>query len=156
MALKTKPFFIPQKEIDLFDIMNRELIDDVLNQYVDIYKISVDDTESNIYGESSKKYFKKGFRVNCLISFEEPTMTLDDLGPDLNVNIEIYFHRTTLANSNFYPEVGDVVDWNDFYFEIGSISEPQLIGGNPDFSHEIKAIAHRMRLSSLQIVERPR
>jgi len=156
MAATFKPFFIPQKEVDLFDVLNEELIDNVLGQYVDIYKISVEDTEANIYGESEKKYFKTGFRVNCLISFEEPTMNLDDFGSDKQVNIEIYFHRTTLAEEAFYPEIGDIVEWNDFYFEMGSITEPQLIGGHQKFKHEIKALAHRVRLSSLQIVERPR
>ena len=156
MAFQTKPFFIPQKEIDLFDVLNSELIDHILNQYVDVYKVSFEETEDNVYGESSKKYFKKGFRVNCLIAFEEPTMTMEDLGSDLSANIEIYFHRTTLAESKFYPEVGDIIDWNDFYFEAGSVVEPQLIGGNPNFSHEIKVLAHRMRLSNLQIEERPR
>ena len=65
-----KPFFIPQKEVDFFDVLNEELIDDILGQYVDIYKVSVNDTEENLYGESSTKYFEQGFRVNCLISFE--------------------------------------------------------------------------------------
>ena len=30
----TKPFFIPDKEIDLIDALNEELIDEVLGQYV--------------------------------------------------------------------------------------------------------------------------
>ena len=151
-----KPFFIPQKEVDLFDALNEELIDDILGQYVDIYKVSVDDTEVNLYGESSTKYFEQGFRVNCLISFEEPTTNFDDFGPDVKSNIEIYFLRTTLSEANFYPEIGDIVDWNDFYFEINSTTEPKLIGGHQDFSHEIKAVAHRIRMSSLQIEERTR
>ena len=50
---ETKPFFIPQKEVDLIDVLNEELIDDILGQYVDIYKVSVDDTEDNIYGENT-------------------------------------------------------------------------------------------------------
>ena len=151
-----KPFFIPQKEVDLFDVLNEELIDDILGQYVDIYKVSVEDTDANIYGESSKKYFQTGFRVNCLISFEEPVIEQDEFGSDLTANLEMYFHRTTLSEAGFYPEIGDIVDWNDFYFEINSITEPQLIGGHQGFSHEIKAVAHRMRLSSLQIEERTR
>ena len=156
MAATFKPFFIPQKEIDFFDVVNEELIDNIAGQYVDIYKVSVDDTESNIYGESSKKYFEQGFRVNCLISFEDPTINLDEFGSDKQVNIEMYFHRTTLKEADFYPEIGDIVDWNDFYFEINSTTEPKLIGGHQDFSHEIKAVAHRIRLSSLQIEERTR
>jgi hypothetical protein len=155
MASTFKPFFIPQKEVDLFDVLNEELIDNVLGQYVDIYKISIEDTEANIYGESEKKYFKTGFRVNCLISWD-PSYNLDDFGPDKNVTVELYFHRTTLKESEFYPEIGDIVEWNDFFFEINSVTEPQLIGGHQEFKHEIKALAHRVRLSSLQIIERSR
>ena len=37
-----KPFFVPQKEVDLFDAFNEELIDDIIGQTVDIYKISIE------------------------------------------------------------------------------------------------------------------
>ena len=57
----TKPFFIPQKEINLIDSMNEELIDDVLGQFVDIYKVNVERTEDNLYGESTAKYYDIGF-----------------------------------------------------------------------------------------------
>ena len=156
MAATFKPFFIPQKEVDLFDVLNEELLDNIIGQFVDIYKISVEDTEDNIYGESTKKYFKTGFRVNCLISFDAPIIEFDEFGPDKKANIEMFFHRTTLEEADFYPEIGDIVDWNDFYFEINSISSPQLIGGHQDFKHDIKATAHNIRLSSIQIVERPK
>ena len=56
----------------------------------------------------------------------------------------------------FFPETGDICDWNNYYWEINGVTEPQLIGGSPSFSHAIKATAHRSRLSSLQIEERPR
>ena len=46
----TKPFFIPSKEINLIDSMNEELIDEVLGQYVDIYKVDVESTDANVYG----------------------------------------------------------------------------------------------------------
>ena len=153
----TSPFFVPQKEINLFDVMNEELIDEIVGQAVDIYKVEIDETTANVYGESTTKYFGKGFRVNCLINFTEPTIEITDgLGSDLNTAIEMYFHRTSLDEAGFYPEIGDIVDWNDFYFEINSTTEPQLIAGNPNFKHQIKATAHRMRISSLQIEERPR
>tara|TARA_R110000824_G_scaffold1547_1_gene7686 strand:+ start:118 stop:603 length:486 start_codon:yes stop_codon:yes gene_type:complete len=161
MAKKTtipavKPFFVPTKEIELFDVMNEELIDEIVGQVVDIYKISVDNTEENMYGESTTKYYDKGFRVNCLINFIEPEMQQDEFGADVNTSIEMYFHRPTLKDAGFYPEVGDIVDWNNFYFEMNSVTEPQLIAGHPGFNHQIKAIAHRSRLSSLQIEERPK
>ena len=153
---QTNPFFVPQKEFDLINSMNEELIDEIVGQSVDIYKVSVENTDENIYGESTTKYYDMGFRVNCLIQFNEPEMLQDDFGADLNTNIEMYFHRTTLKEAGFYPEVGDIVDWNDMYFEMNSITEPQLIAGNTGYRHQIKAIAHRSRLSTLQIEERPK
>ena len=154
----TKPFFVPQKEVNLIDSMNEELIDEVLGQFVDIYKISIDDTESNIYGESSTKYYNVGFRVNCMILYNEPDVTQDEFGADVNSSIELYFQRNNLASGslNFFPEIGDIVDWNKTYYEIGSVTEPQLIAGHQGFRHNIKAMAHNVPLSNLQIEERVR
>ena len=155
---RTSPFFIPQKEINLIDSMNEELIDEILGQSVDIYKVSIENTEENLYGESTTKYYEIGFRVNCMIMFNEPEVTNEEWGADLNANIEMYFQRNNLASGslNFYPEMGDIVDWNDHYWEINGTTEPQLIAGHPGYKHSIKATAHRARLSSLQIEERPR
>ena len=156
--MATKPFFIPQKEIRMIDSMNEELIDDIIGQSVDIYKVNIDNTEDNIYGESTTKYYDKGFRVNCLILFNEPDINQDEFGTDVNSTLEMYFQRNNLASGslNFHPEPGDIVDWNDFYWEIDGVTEPQLIAGHPEYKHQIKATAHRSRLSSLQIEERPR
>ena len=158
MGNNTRPFFIPQKEIDLIDSMNEELIDEIISQYVDIYKVSIDNTDENVYGESTTKYYEVGFRVNCLIQFDEPTVEQEEFGADVNGSIEMYFQRNNLASGslNFYPEAGDIVDWNDFYWEINGTTEPQLIAGHPGYKHSIKATAHRARLSSLQIEERSR
>jgi len=155
---RTSPFFVPQKEIDLIDSMNEELIDEIIGQSVDIYKVSIDNTDENIYGESTTKYYEVGFRVNCLILFNEPEITQDEFGSDENSDIEMHFQRNNLSSGslNFYPEMGDIVDWNDHYWEINGTTEPQLIAGHPSYKHSIKATAHRARLSSLQIEERPR
>ena len=155
---QTKPFFIPQKEFDLINQLNEELIDEIVGQSVDIYKINVENTEENLYGESTTKYYDVGFRVNCLILYNEPEITQDEFGTDLNASVEMYFQRENLSSGslNYYPEIGDIVDWNDFYWEINGTTEPQLFAGHPAFKHQIKATAHRARLSSLQIEERPK
>ena len=155
---RTSPFFVPQKEINLINDMNEELIDEIIGQSVDVYKVSIENTEENIYGESATKYYDVGFRVNCLILYNEPEITQDDFGADLSGNIEMYFQRENLSSGslNFYPEISDIVDWNDQYWEINSTVEPQLVAGHPNYKHSIIAKAHRAKLSSLQIEERPR
>ena len=141
---RTTPFFVPKKEIQFFDSLNEELIDEIVGQSVDIYKVSIDNTEENVYGESTQKYYEVGFRVNCLIQFDEPEVEQTEFGSDTNSSIEMYFQRNNLSSGslNFYPENGDI--------------EPQLVAGHPGYKHQIKASAHRARMSSLQIEERPR
>ena len=154
----TKPFFVPQKEINVIDSMNEELIDEILGQYVDIYKIDLDSTDSNVYGESSTKYYNVGFRVNCMLNYNEPETTYEDGIADVNSSIDMFFQRNNLSSGSldFFPEVGDVVDWNQHFWEINSVTEPQLIAGHQGFRHNVNATAHRSRLSNLQIEERPR
>ena len=93
MAATFKPFFIPQKEIDFFDAVNEELIDNIAGQYVDIYKVSLEETETNVYGEAvggGQKVFEKGYRVNCLLRFNEPEIEMTEgIGADLNANIDL-------------------------------------------------------------------
>jgi len=42
--MATQPLFTPHLDVDFIDSLNEELIDNVLGQYVDIYKVSIDDT----------------------------------------------------------------------------------------------------------------
>ena len=105
------------------------------------------------YSEPKKKLIKE--------KVYKPTITEEltkEFGPDKNASIEMYFQRENLSSGslNFYPEIGDIVDWNDYYWEINGTTEPQLFAGHPNFKHNIVATAHRSRLSSLQIEERPR
>ena len=147
------------RDVSLFRHVNRELINNIITQQVGYYKYMVEDTKDNIYGESTTKYFNVGFRVNCLIRYNAPEVEqFNDVGPDNNSTIDLMFQRNNLASGslNFMPEAGDICDWNDYYWEINGVTEPQLIGGHPTFNHSIKDTAHRSRLSSLQIEERPR
>ena len=155
---RTSPFFMPKKEFDLINSMNEELIDEIVGQSVDIYKITVENTDENIYGESTTKYYDTGFRVNCLLQFNEPEGIEEDFGNDVRGTIEMYFQRENLASGSldFYPESGDIVDWNNTYWEINAVTEPQLILGHPAYNHQVRAVAHHAKLSSLQIEERRR
>ena len=155
--MATKPFFLPEKEFNLIQDMNTELIDDIIGQAVNIYKIEIEETDTNIYRESDRKYFKDAFQVNCLVQFNEPDGQMDESGNSFNQGtIDMFFQRESLKGTGFYPEVGDIVDWNSHYWEINFTSEPQLIQGSPDFKQQVLARAHMISLSNLQIEERPR
>jgi len=151
--------YYPQKDIDTFDKFNKELVGDlytgkdgIINQEVVIYKVSVNDTEVNMYGETSQgKVFKPGVQVVCIIDAEDQTTTTDEFGPDLQQNIVFSFLRQSLKDISYVVEIGDVVDWNDGYWEISSVNENQLVGGQSSYNHSVTCNAFLVRISHLNI-----
>jgi len=57
---------IELKEIDLIDSFNEELIDEIIGQSVDIYKVSIDDTDEN-FSSKLKKFNLIGVPYQILI-----------------------------------------------------------------------------------------
>tara|TARA_R100000734_G_C3311386_1_gene102241 strand:+ start:663 stop:1148 length:486 start_codon:yes stop_codon:yes gene_type:complete len=151
--------YYPQKDIDTFDKFNKELVGDlytgkdgIINQEVIIYKISVQDTEVNMYGETSQgKVFKPGVQVVCIIDAEDQTTTTDEFGPDLQQNVVFSFLRQSLVDISYVVEIGDVVEWNSGYWEISSINENQLVGGQSSNNHSVVCNAFLVRMSHLNI-----
>ena len=68
MAQSTKPLFMASKEARLIESMNQELIDELVGQTVDIYKVNLDETDTNIYGEAdeTKIFETRKFRF-CIL-----------------------------------------------------------------------------------------
>ena len=151
--------FYPQKDIDTFDKFNKELIGDiytgkdgVIYQPVVIYKISAYDTEVIIYGETyGGKVFKPGVQVSALIDAEDQTTTTDEFGPDLVQNALFSFIRQSLVDISYVIEIGDIIDWNSGYWEISSINENQLVGGQTDYNHSVVCNTYLQRMSTLNI-----
>ena len=151
--------FYSQKDIDTFDKFNKELVgnlsteqDGIINQPVIIYKVSVTDTEVNMYGETSQgKVFKPGVQIVALVNAEDQTTTTDEFGPDLQQNAEFSFIRQSLVDINFVVDIGDVINWNNGYWEISSINENQLVGGQTDYNHSVVCNTYLIRISHLNI-----
>ena len=151
--------FYPQKDIDTFDKFNKELVGDlssgrdgIIHQPVVIYKISAVDTETNMYGETSQgKVYKPGVQVTALIDAEDQTTTTDEFGPDLQQNAIFSFVRQSLVDISYVVEIGDIVDWNSGYWEISSVNENQLVGGQTDYNHSVICNAFLVRISNLNI-----
>ena len=151
--------FYSKKDTDTFDKFNKELVGDlntskdgIIYQPVVIYKISVYDTETNMYGEtSSGKVYKPGVQVSALVDAEDQITNTDEFGPDLQQNAIFSFLRQSLVDISYVVEIGDIVDWNSGYWEISSINENQLVGGQTDYNHSVICNAFLVRRSNLNI-----
>tara|TARA_R110002020_G_scaffold90680_2_gene220816 strand:+ start:1220 stop:1705 length:486 start_codon:yes stop_codon:yes gene_type:complete len=151
--------FFNEKDINTFDKFNKELVgnlsteqDGIIYQPVVIYKVSAYDTEVNLYGETADgKVYKPGVEVTCLVAAEDQTTTTDEFGPDLAQTGVFSFLRQSLVDISYVAEIGDIIDWNSGYWEISSISENQLIGGQTGNNHSVVCDAFLVRISNLNI-----
>jgi hypothetical protein len=116
--------------------INKELINTVIDTVVIIYKINVLKTKTNVYGESSSgKQYNRGVRVPCLIRRDNTNPTLDGMTISTAQNSDFYFLRKELQDRNIYPEVGDIIEFHDNYFEIVNANETQLVAGQVQYNH---------------------
>ena len=152
--------FLSQKDINLFTRVSRELVGDkqrskdgLINQEVVVYKPSLQESATNMYGESAggNKVYKDGVQMNCLVTAEDFDFNQDDFGVDNRQNVTFAFLRQAFIDAEMVLEIGDLVDWNYAYFEVGSVNENQLIGGMFEQNNSVLANTFLVRKSSVQI-----
>ena len=151
--------FLPQRDLDVFTRVNKELIGDIrlgkdgiINQQVVLYKVSVQDTNTNMYGEAAGgKRWKDGVKFACLVDAEDFDWNTDEFGPDDQQNASFHILRQSLIDLSLVPEIGDIIEWNWAYFEINTINENQLIGGQQDNNWSVTCGTFRTRFSNLNI-----
>jgi hypothetical protein len=125
------------RDISLFRHINKELINNIIQQSVGYYKIVLDRTESNLYGESLTKTYNDPILVNCLIERTPPTWTETEFGADITQDITVRFLRDILVDIQLVPEVGDVMLWQENYYEISGTVENQLfVGKDPSYAYD--------------------
>ena len=126
------------RDISVFRHINRELLGDIINQQVAFYKLKLNETINNIYGEaSSEKYYDGPILFNCLITRLDQQYADAPYGVDFNWQIQAAFLRDDLVAADVHPEVGDIILYQESYFEIDNTNETQYFAGkNPDFPYE--------------------
>ena len=152
--------FLPQRDVNLITRVSRELVGDaqnskdgLINQECVVYKPSLQESAVNMYGEAAggKKVYKNGVEMNALVAADDFDFNTDEFGPDAQQNVVFSFLRQSFIDAEMVLEIGDLIDWNYGYFEVGSINENQLIGGMFEQNYSVVANTFLIRKSSIQI-----
>ena len=124
------------RDIATFKLFTKELVEEIISQEIGYYKIQLSDTPVNIYGESMKKYFIGPVLIPTLIVRGDFNRESTDYGPDTIRSVDFRFFKDHLIEANIVPEVGDVVMYNEAYYEIDNVNENQyILGKNPDYTY---------------------
>ena len=117
------------RDFDLLVNINRELLKDIIEQEVLYHKLSLEDLDTNLYGESLQKSYFENIKLNCLITRGDQVIDIQEFGPDLGREASFAFLREDLKDVNIVPEVGDIVQWHRDFYEVDTVRENQLFLG---------------------------
>lgn len=146
------PKFLSERDINFFHGLNLELVDEIIETPVIFYVLIHDKQTLNLYRESTNKLFEPGIKINALIQHDDEITTTDsDAGTSIEQNILAAFYRNSLKELDFYPNWGDVIKWNNAYFEVNGIIDNQLLGSRIGLPHSVLVSAHMIDRSSINV-----
>jgi hypothetical protein len=181
------PKFFHARDLDFIKTIAEEVVDYVVQQSITLFKISVGETKTNLYGESLGKIYHAPANLMCIIERENTTSNYDEFGPDSQGNVEFRFNKERLRtheipkiidingneipadaiqNTQYgYPEIGDIILFDEYYYELNNVVDTVLIGGSPkvydpttntfsDASMQLVATGMMVKRSQVQIEER--
>lgn len=155
--------FGSSRDASLFRSINREVIHRYIDNEVLVYKLNLSETTTNLYDETSQKFYDKAILIPCLISLEDQAWNSEDYGSDVTQAATFAFLRDDLIDLEISLNVGDVIECKSRFFEIDGIVENQThMGRNPDnwfggdshgYAVSIICQAHMTRQSKVSIVQ---
>jgi len=155
--------FGTQRDVSLFRHLNRELMWDIVSQQCAYYQLRADETKVNIYGEAAgAKYYMGPILLNTLIARGDNSSPVDDFGVSFDRPMEFRFLRDDLRGKNpdpygggpdianypgtpygadIVPETGDIIMWNNSYWEIDNVNDNQLfVGKDPAYPYDVNPL----------------
>ena len=126
------------RDVNLIKTINRELLGDVITQQASFYKVRLEETTFNLYGEASGgKFYDGPIIFNCLVERNDQEYPESDLGVDFDWSVVFKFLREDIINAGMNPEVGDVILYNDGYYQVDNVSSNQyFMGKDPSYPNE--------------------
>ena len=124
------------RDVKMFTGVAREIIDDIVTQQIGYYKVILPTTAPNVYGESLVKDYIGPVLINCLIVRGDFTSIHEDFGPDSRREVTFRFLKDSLIEADVVPEIGDILMYNELYYEVDNVNENQLIlGKDPNYTY---------------------
>ena len=125
--------FGTQRDAKFLASINAELLNAIIDTEIEFFKLVVEQSNSNIYGESVSKTYFNSILIPALITKENKTANMDDYGHSYTRTAQFGISRDILEKASFYPEVGDIIKWDNEFYEIDNVDANQYFAGkNPD------------------------
>ena len=147
------------RDVNLIKTINRELLGDVITQQASFYKVRLEETTFNLYGEAAGGKFYDGPVIfNCLVERGDQEYPESDLGVDFSWPMTFKFLRDDLLSAldsanqgqgfgtyqqpfiqygaSIQPAAGDVIQYQNGYWEVDNTNTTQFfVGKDPAYPY---------------------
>ena len=128
--------FGSSRDVSTFKGIAKELLENVISQQVGYYKYMLNDTTVNVYGEGMNRYYIGPILINCLIERGDFSTVTKEQVIDVARPATFRFLKDHLQDANVVPEIGDVIMYNELYYEVDNVNQNQLIlGKDPNYAY---------------------
>jgi hypothetical protein len=148
------PKFISPRDVTFFRGIARELVDEVIQVEIILYKLNIYQSKVNLYGESLDKTYYRGVSIYALVDKDNVETNYEGFGSDTSQTITFKLDRERCQEKAIYPEVGDFIYFDTSYYEINNTNEVQFIGGQEYNNYSIVCTEFMSRISDLNIEKR--
>tara|TARA_R110002012_G_scaffold224820_3_gene396774 strand:- start:1768 stop:2292 length:525 start_codon:yes stop_codon:yes gene_type:complete len=125
--------FGTQRDAKFLASINAELLNAIVDTEIEFFKLVVEQSNSNIYGESTSKSYFNSILIPALITKEGKTSNMDDYGHSYTRTAQFGISRDILVKADFYPESGDIVKWDNEFYELDNVDANEYFAGkNPE------------------------
>lgn len=122
--------FITEREHAFIARINKELIQKVSGQEISYYSIDASKSKVNsLYGEAIQKVWDAPVKIFARVLWGNESTQTTNRGVDSQYSCEVYFHKLELDERNVKPREGDFVEFGEVFFEITSVTQPQIVFG---------------------------
>lgn len=102
----------------------------IITQQAAIYKYDLEKSEVNLYGETiGKKFLNAPVLLNCLIDRKEEEYPDTDYAIEFTRTVIYKFLKDDLIDANIKIELGDIILYQESYYEVDKVVSNQLFGG---------------------------
>ena len=147
------------RDISMFRKVNRELMGNIISEEVIYYKYNITTTKVNMYGESVEgRNFADPVMLFALVEVGPQESPTSDLGVDFTWTMTFRFLRDDLISklneanqgqpfntyqqpniqygANIHPEVGDIIQYQNGYWEVDNTNATQFfMGKDPQYPY---------------------
>jgi len=141
------PKFFNAKDLDFIKTISEEVVDYLVEQAVVLFKVSVGETKTNLYGESLGKVWRAPSTLMCIVDREPMNVVYEGFGPDREQTVEFRFNIQRLREESYsvpkvrdingtlipteaiqnttvgYPEIGDVILFDEIFDGEGQLEQ---------------------------------